>query len=205
MIRSLHRIRFPALILAAVLAAGCVSRPASPSLYDLGPLPAATALTDARRLPAIALNDARSPAWLGTPLMYYRLLYANDLQPRPYAESRWIMPPTQLLRQRLALRIADAGGVVSSSRDSGATLPVLQLDIDDFSHVFTAPDASTGRLSVRATVFNGRRLAAQRTFRQEVPASSGDAQGGALALSAASDALITDLLQWLATLPVANP
>lgn len=204
-----HLARHVLFLLLSCLLSACVTRPPNPGLYDLGPLPAsATGYAQAGKspaLPAIALTDPRSPSWLASPLMFYRLLYANDQQARAYAESRWVMPPAQLFRQRLAARIADAGGVVASSRDSGPTLPVLQIEIDDFSHVFTTPQSSTGQLSLRASLFNGRKLVAQRTFRQQVPAATGDANGGAQALSRATDAAIAEMLQWLAASPARQP
>lgn len=195
-----RRFLLPAAIVASVFAGGCANRPPSPVLYDLGPPQALPPSVRQADLPAIALTDPRSPSWLSSPLIYYRLLYANDRQPRPYAESRWIMPPAQLFRQRLASQIASAGGIVTSARDSGPTLPVLQMELDDFSHVFTSAQTSSARVSIRASVFDGRKLSAQRTFVQARPAPTSDANGGVTALSQASDAAIADMLQWLSTL-----
>jgi cholesterol transport system auxiliary component len=195
------RCALPALVLSAILATACATGPATPALFDLGPMRPAPGQVRQSELPPIALAEPRSSAWLSSPMMYYRLLYANDRQPRPYTESRWLMPPPQLFKQRLAAQIADAGGVVTSAQDTGPSLPVLQLEIDEFSHIFTAPDTSFGRLSIRVSVFRGRDLVAQRTFQQNVPAPTDDASGGALALSIASDAAIADILQWLSTLP----
>ena len=74
---------------------GCATRGADTAAqYDFGPLPANAAV--ARTLPPISIADINAPAWLDSPLMFYRLSYANQQQTRPYAGSRWSMPPSQL-------------------------------------------------------------------------------------------------------------
>jgi cholesterol transport system auxiliary component len=72
--------------------------------------------------------------------------------------------------------------------------------------VFDAPDRSVGLVRLRATVLEtagGReRLVAQRRFTVQRPAPSADAPGGVRALTAASDAAIEEIAQWLKQLPV---
>lgn len=187
-------------LLASLLLAACASStPAAPAAwYDFGPLPAQAVLPG---LPPLSLAEIGAPAWLDGTGMMYRLAYANPQQPRPYAASRWNMPPAQLLAQRLKTRLAAAGGVVTAAADGALNLPLLRIELDDFSQDFAAPGASTAQVSVRATWFDGRLLLAQKSFTREVPAPSADAPGGARALADASDLLITDLMQWLTTLP----
>lgn len=191
------------LLCAALCLTGCTvqsGRLSSSALYDLGSLPAATGPA----LPSIAISvaDVTPSAWLDSPLMFYRLAYANDQQARAYAQHRWVMQPTQLFGQRLKARIAQAGGVAASAVDGPTNLSLLRIEADDFSHVFTAPAVSYGSIALRASVYHGRTLVAQKSFAVRAPAPSGDAEGGARALASASDMLINDMIAWLATLPL---
>ncbi|MEO8408568.1 MAG: ABC-type transport auxiliary lipoprotein family protein, partial [Oxalobacteraceae bacterium] len=143
-----------------------------------------------------------APTALNNPSMLYRLAYVNDLQARSYAGSRWSMPPAQLLEQRLKARLAQAGTVVLSGREGANTLPVLRIDVDELMQNFSSPQQSQAQLALRATLFNGRTLLASKSFRQLAPAASADAAGGARAMADASDALIDELIAWLAALPL---
>lgn len=189
-----------ALLLTAMLAACALPRSEAPVLFDLGPLPAAAAPAPA--LPPIAVAEVTVPSWLDRPQMYYRLNYANDQQPLAYARSRWSMAPAQLLAQRVKARITQAGGVALSAADGPAGVPVLRIEADDFSQSFSAPGASVGQVALRAAVYKGRALLAQQSFTRQAPAPTADAAGGARALAAASDAAITDMMAWLASLPL---
>ena len=192
------RFSMPALLGCALLCAlltACAGRPHPPSLYDFGPL---RATPDAVAVPPISVADISAPAWLDNTLMFYRLAYSNDLQPLPYAGSRWTMTPSQLLGQRLKSRIAQAGGTVLSATDGAANVPLLRIEVDDFIQSFDSAAQSTGRLSLRASLFHGRTLVGQKTFAQQLPSQSADAPGGARALATASDAAITDIIAWLA-------
>jgi len=133
--------------------------------------------------------------------MLYRLDYVNDMQPRSYAGSRWSMPPAQLLEQRLKARLAQAGTVVLSGSEGANTLPVLRIEVDEVMQHFSSAQQSRAQLGLRATLFNGRTLLAQKSFQQHAPAASADAAGGARAMANASDALIDELIVWLAGLP----
>jgi cholesterol transport system auxiliary component len=190
-------------LISAMLLDGCaVTRTEAPTLFDLGPMRATPAEASLPPLPPIAVADVTVPNWLDRPLMFYRLNYANDQQPHPYAKSRWSMPPAQLIAQRLKARIAQAGGVVLSASDGAAGVPVLRIEADDFSQSFDAPGQSIGRIALRASAFKGRSLVAQKTFIQQINVSGEDAEGGARALAQASDAAISDMIRWLATLPL---
>lgn len=171
------------------------SKTDSLSLYDLGPLPAA-ASNNAAPL-ALSIAEVNTPSWLDSPMMYYRLIYTNEQQPRAYAGSRWAMPPGQLLSQRLKARLAQAGGVAVAASDGAANLPLLRIDADDFTQSFDSPTQSKGHLALRASLFDGRKLVAQKTFVQQAPALSADAAGGAKALANATDAAIADMMRWL--------
>ncbi|HJV87194.1 MAG TPA: ABC-type transport auxiliary lipoprotein family protein [Noviherbaspirillum sp.] len=186
--------------LHAMLLTGCAIRPTeSATLYDLGPLHTKQSGT-LPALPPLSVADIQVPAWLDSTMFYFRLNYANDQQPRPYAHARWIEPPGQLLVQQLKSRIAQAGGIVLPASDGAINIPVLRIEADDFTQYFEAPGRSTARVGLRAAVYRGRVLVAQKSLSHEAPAPSADAAGGAKALAAASDAAISDLIMWLGTL-----
>lgn len=187
-----------AAVLALVLVAGCASKAETPTQYDLGRLPGVTA-TGAGALPPISVADVNAPAWLDSNMMFFRLAYANEQQPRPYANSRWTMPPAQLFQQRLKARLAQAGGTVLAMSDAALNVPLLRIDLDDFTQTFDSPDRSQAAIQVRASLFNGRQLLAQKSFSGQAPTSSADAAGAARAFVAANDAVINDLMNWLAT------
>jgi cholesterol transport system auxiliary component len=205
MTKNLERMLILCALLGAALGiatvSGCATHSAEAAAqYDFGPLPASAA--PARKLPPVGIADISAPAWLDSPLMFYRLGYANQQQTRPYAGSRWSMPPPQLFGQRLKARIAQAGGVVLAAADGATNMPVLRIDADDMIQNFDSSTHSSAQLSVRVSLFGGRSLLAQKTFNRQVAAASADAPGGAAALAAASDALIGDLIDWLASLPL---
>ncbi|SFC21200.1 ABC-type transport auxiliary lipoprotein family protein [Collimonas sp. OK412] len=184
--------------LALALVAGCASKVDAPTQYDLGLLPPAAA-TAAPALPAVSVADVNAPAWLDNNMMYFRLAYANQLQPRPYAASRWTMPPAQLFQQRLKSRLAQAGGTVLAMSDAALNIPLLRIDMDDFTQTFDTPSHSLATLQVRASLFNGRTLLAQKSFSRQAATPSADAAGAASAFVAANDGVIDELMSWLAT------
>lgn len=189
------------LALLCALLAGCASRAASPDLYDFGPLPAVSAAS-AGTAPALSIAAVQAPAALNSQQMLYRLAYVNDLQTRSYAGSRWSMAPAQLLEQRLKARLAQAGAVVLSGGEGANTLPTLRIEVDELIQNFSSPQQSEAQLALRATLFNGRTPLAQKSFRRQAAAASADAGGGARAMASASDALIGELIAWLAAVPL---
>ncbi|SFB29943.1 cholesterol transport system auxiliary component [Collimonas sp. OK607] len=188
-------------LVAIALVAGCASKVDAPTQFDLGLLPATATSTStaATALPAISLADVNAPAWLDNNMMYFRLAYANQQQPRPYANSRWTMPPAQLFQQRLKTRVAQAGGTVLAMSDAALNIPVLRIDLDDYTQTFDTPSHSLATLQIRASLFNGRVLLAQKSFSRQMATPSADAAGAASAFVAANDGVIDDLMSWLAT------
>lgn len=187
----------------ALLLGGCASRGPLPTYYDFGPPASPVAVQAATpALPVLVIADANGPSWLDNQRMYYRLLYADAQQSRPYAYNRWNTPPLQLLSQRLKTRIAQGGIKVLATTDAAAGIPLLRIDVDDFSQNFDTEKQSSGQVTLRASLFRGHVLVDQKTFSRNSPAGSADAQGGAQALASASDAIAADLLAWLGTLTI---
>ncbi|ATQ73080.1 ABC transporter [Massilia violaceinigra] len=187
---------------ATLLLAGCASeKPALNTTFDFGP---ATNAAQAARAPiaAVVVGEVTGSAALDSERMYYRLNYSDPLQARAYANSRWSATPLQMVTQRLKSRIAQSGAKVLSVSDASDGVPILRLEIDDFTHNFDSQAQSHGQLVLRASLFQGHKLIDQKTFDRKNPATSMDAGGGARALAGATDTVAADVIAWLATLPL---
>jgi cholesterol transport system auxiliary component len=191
-----------ALAASALLLAGCASNKAAQesTTYDFGTAGAQQAAPpSAPAVPALVVMDATGPAALENERMYYRLNYADALQARTYANSRWASSPLQMVTQRFKTRLAQSGMKVLTATDASTGVPLLRVEVDDFVHAFSGVAQSEGQLTLRASLFNDHRLVDQRTFSRSTPAASADAPGGARALAASTDAVAADILAWLAT------
>lgn len=203
--RFMTRAARPLLIATALLLAGCASGGKGPSgntLYDFGSsAPAAdpAGVNRAAAVPALVITDVTGNAAFDNERMFYRLNYSDPLQARSYANSRWSSTPLQMLTQRFKSRVAQAGVKVLSATDASAGVPLLRIDLDDFTHTFDSTSQSYGQLVLRASLFQGHTLVDQRTFSRKANAASADAAGGARALAQAADAVSADMIGWLAT------
>lgn len=196
----------PVVLALAVISGGCVSS-SQPNpratIYDLGVMPAPIPAQQPKlNLPPLAIARVTASEWLNGPQMYYRLAYANAQQPRPYAQTQWSMSPARLFEERIKSHIGQAGGQVLSATVGITRLPTLRIEINDFTHVFDSPEKSHTSLGVRIALLDGRNLIAQRSFERRVPAPTPDANGGAKAMAQANDAVMGDILQWLASLQI---
>jgi cholesterol transport system auxiliary component len=153
-------------------------------------------------LPVLVLAEVESSAALDSTALLYRLGYSDE-QLRPYAQARWSMAPAQLVRQRLREQLGQRRAVVQVAQGLVAVKPamILHLELDEFSHWFETAERSSGLVRMRATLAQPEggveRLLAQRSFVVQRAASSADAAGGVRALTAATDALILEIEQWL--------
>jgi cholesterol transport system auxiliary component len=190
-------------ILAAALAlllSACASQKGQPTTqFDFGPAAPAQAAAQGS-LGSVVVTDVTGSSALDNERMFYRLSYADPLQARTYANSRWTANPLQLLTQRFKTRLAQAGARVLSETDAASGIPLLRIDVDEFVQDFGGVSQSTGVVAVRASVFQGHTLVDQRSFRQAAAATSADAAGGARALAASTDAVAADIVAWLGTL-----
>ncbi len=207
-IKRLARVRRVASLFgAAMLLAGCsvLDKPTRSVVFDFGPAAASVAaplLATPRQ--TIALAEVEAASALDSTAVLYRLAYADAQQLQPYAQARWSMPPAQLLQQRLRQSLMQSTRVTREG-DVAAQRPlVLRLELDEFSQMFDAPGSSIGQVRVYATVLQsssgGERLLAQRGFVAQRPAPSADAAGGVRALTAATDAVVADIAQWMSGL-----
>ncbi|WP_345812665.1 ABC-type transport auxiliary lipoprotein family protein [Paraburkholderia sp. PREW-6R] len=182
------------LLAFGLLASGCAGTPAAISdiRYDLGPpSPAASA----GAMPAVKVLDVAAPDMLETDKLMYRLSYADSQQTAAYANSHWTMTPSQLLTQRLRGALSSRGTVLTGA--DGVSAPVLKVDLSEFEQVFDSRSESHASVTARATLIQSGKVIGQRTFISRAPSSSGDAAGGAQALAAASDDLVSQIGAWL--------
>ena len=210
--------RFCSLFLVTLLLGACSALPDKPvraSMYDFGPGPfGVQPATRPSPLPPLALAEISTPGGvLDNQAVVYRLAYDNVQQLRPYSLARWSMPPALLVRQRLrdtlsirrAVLNAGEGPALNRGANFGVLPRVLQLELEEFSHLFESPGSSVGLLRMRATLVEttptGEKLLAQRNFTVQRPATSADAVGGVRALTAATDAAIEEISSWLQQIP----
>ena len=201
-------------------------KPVRPTVYDFGPGAVAVQPANRMALlPALALDEVQASAAQDSTAVLYRLTYADAQSLKPYAQARWSMTPAQLLRQRLrehlGLRRAvlnpgegNASGATVATRPDSITTPaatpattsatppvLLRVELEEFTQLFESPTASTGLLRLRATALRaspqGEKLLGQRSFIVQRPAPSADAAGGVRALTAATDAVVEEVEQWL--------
>jgi cholesterol transport system auxiliary component len=197
---------------SALAACALPDKPTRPVLYDFGPgALEPRAQTRMAPLPPIALAEVEVAGLLDGSAVLYRLGYADAHQLRPYANARWSASPAVLLRARLRDALGERRTVfnleegASQARVGGLTPRVLRIELEEFSHYFDGPAQSRGVVRLRATVLEnttaGEQLIAQRLVVASRPAPSDDAPGGVRALSAASDAAVADIGEWLQQLP----
>lgn len=184
---------------------GCATsiQPVRPALYDFGPGPLSVTPTPAANAhqPLILGNVDTHPA-LDSLTVYYRLNYAADQQLKPYSQARWSMAPAQLIRQRLNEQLGQSRALLNpgeSGQVGNAAPATLRVDLEEFSQLFSTPSQSTGLIRLRATLI--RPSQTPRVIQHSVviqrPAPSADALGGVKALTAATDAAVRDIDDWL--------
>ena len=181
-------------------------KPARPTLYDFGPGAGALAPAAPVGLPLV-LAEVEAGGALESTAMNYRLGYGDIHQLRPYALARWTAPPAQLVRQRLRDHLGrdrpvlDSGPAAALARRTDGRSHLLRVELEEFSQLFDNEKDSRGVIRLRCTLLEtgsgGERLLAQRNFFGERPAQSGDASGGARALTAATDAVAQDVAAWV--------
>jgi cholesterol transport system auxiliary component len=167
--------------------------------YDFGGL-GAMATASGSRVPLGAI-DVQAASWLSGPDMHFRLAYAEPLQRRSYAESRWAAPPAELLEAFLKRRIA------YGQAEPGGTGCRLRLALDELEQRFDDPQGSSAVLEVRAQLsfLRGAEALAQRSFLIQKAAPAPDARGGAAAARDAMQALADGIVGWLGELSRDKP
>ena len=195
-VRSIGRL---CAVLCALIASACSlgNGKGEIAAYDFGAAPGAREGGPRLRQPLL-VYEVGGPAWMDSTSIHYRLAYRDASRPQAYAGSRWVMPPAALLTNRLRQRLAGTGGGVILPAD-GVRAPVaLRVELDEFTQVFDAENRSRAVVRLRASLVGSGSLIAQKAFSVDKPAASQDAEGGVRALTAASDEMLEQLLDWIA-------
>jgi cholesterol transport system auxiliary component len=80
-------------------------------------------------------------------------MYADAQQARSYAYNRWAANAPAAADAALKARIAQAGVKVLTTTDASGGLPILRLEMDDFSHSFDSPGPKQASIVLRASLF----------------------------------------------------
>lgn len=151
---------------------------------------------------SILISDASAPSWLDNTAIYYRLAYHNSAQLHRYANSRWITSPTVMLTQRMRDQIADnTGNQVIRNNNTAKAEYIVHIELEEFMQIFDSTQRSHGSIALRASLIRHgtRNLIAQNYFSTQVAAPTSDANGAVMALSNASDELISNVIEWMIT------
>jgi len=185
-----------ALLLCAVLLAGCVSllpkqKPAQLYRFDNGAPAAATPTEAGRAFGVFKGRVAFDRAAAGD-----RILTVNGQQVAYIAEARWAAPAVILFDQALSRAFDDSGGPARlvGRGQSGNSQYVLQLDVRDFAAVYEAGPESAPVILVRIraslTRQGDRALIAEQTLESRVQTSDNRVS----AIAAGFDKAVTDTL-----------
>jgi cholesterol transport system auxiliary component len=166
--------------------AGCGggSTAPEPRLFDLGINPPSASL------PPVRVVSVRAVAPFENTDMLYRLAWRNAAEIGAFANSRWAAPPAELLRKQL-LRAAN----------EGAGKCGLELEIQEFTQVFSAKEASDARLELRAWLAVASGRIASRGWSIVEPNAGADAISGAAAFARATDRAVAEIGRWIAAQP----
>lgn len=174
--------RVLSIVLVALGLYGCGGAPhQEPRTFDLG------LEAPGVRLPAVRVAGVRALAPFDSADMQYRLAYRNAAEIAVYANSRWAATPAEMFRKQLLRAAGDGQGKCS-----------LEVEIQEFSQVFAAKEASEARLDLRASVRGG----AARTVSIVEPNAGADAASGAAAAARAVNRAITELGAWVGAQPL---
>lgn len=120
--------------------------------------------------------------------MNYRLAWRNAAEIAPFANSRWAATPAEMLRKQL----------LRSASEQTAKCGV-RMEIQEFTQVFTAKDASEARLELRVWLGTapGKPIAS-RGWNVVEPNAGADAASGAAALARAVNRAVGEIGGWVA-------
>ena len=169
------------MLLLLALLAGCAGNAAdsAPRSFDLGTAPPSA------KFPALRVASRAVAPFEGAQ-MFYRLSWRNPAELGAYANSQWAAPPAELLRKQV---IRAAG--------EGVGKCALELEIQEFTQVFTAKDASEARIEARVSLLNGQIRLASRGMTAIEPGAGPEASSGATAMARAAERLMQELAGWI--------
>ena len=164
-----------------MLLAGCGGNAADPSprAFDLG-ITAPTA-----KFPALRVAS-RAVAPFDGPQMYYRLAWRNPAELADYSHSQWAAPPAELLRKQ-----------VLRSAGEGVGKCTLEIEVQEFTQVFTSKEASEARIEARVSLATGTARIASRGIAVVETGAGGEAASGTAAMARAADRALAELAAWV--------
>jgi len=170
------------------LLAGCGGNAVDPAprFFDLGIAPASA------KFPALRVAS-RGVAPFDGAQMFYRLAWRNPAELAEYAHSQWVAPPSELLRKQ-----------VLRSTGEGAGKCTLELEVQEFTQVFTSKEASEARIEARASLTSGQVRIASRNFAVAEPGAGAEAASGAIAMARAADRTLAELATWVRGQPACS-
>ena len=168
-----------------LLLAGCGGAAApEPRTFDLGLAAPGTAF------PAVRIATVRAVAPFEANDMQYRLAYRSAAEIAVFATSRWAATPAEMLRKQLLRAANEKAGKCS-----------LDVEIQEFTQVFSAKEASDARIELRAWLATSTSRVATRGWSVVEPNAGADAVSGAAAFARAADRAIGELGGWVAAQP----
>ena len=164
-----------------LLLAGCGGNAADPAprAFDLG-IAAPTAKFISLRV------ATRAVAPFDTTQMYYRLAWRNPAELADYSHSQWVAPPAELLRKQ-----------VLRSAGEGVGKCTLEIEVQEFTQVFTTKEASEARIEARVSLSTGTARVASRGLAVVETGAGGEAASGTAAMARAADRALTELAAWV--------
>ena len=173
--------RTAARLAVLMLLAGCGGNSADPSprAFDLG-IAAPTA-----KFPALRVAS-RAVAPFDSSQMYYRLAWRNAAELAEYSHSQWAAPPAELLRKQ-----------VLRSAGEGVGKCTLEIEVQEFTQVFTSKEASEARIEARVSLATGTARIASRGVAVVETGGGGEAASGTAAMARAADRALAELAAWV--------
>jgi len=117
--------------------------------------------------------------------MQYRLAYRNPAEIAAFINSRWAATPAELFRKQLLRAANEKTGKCS-----------LDLEIQEFTQVFSAREASEAHIELRAWLRSAG--VTTRGWNLIEPNAGADAISGAAAFARAANRAIGELSGWVA-------
>ena len=171
--------RFACLLLIAI--GGCGGSAPEPKTFDLGLAPPSAVL------PAVRVASVRAVAPFESNDMMYRLAFRDAAEIAAFANTRWAATPAELLRKQMLRASGDKTGKC-----------ILDVEIQEFTQVFSAKETSEARIELRAWLGAGGTRAVSRGLSVVEPNAGADAVSGAAAFARAADRAVGELGGWIA-------
>jgi cholesterol transport system auxiliary component len=138
-------------------------------------------------LPALRTVSVRATAPFDGQEMHYRLAWRDTAEIAAFGQSRWAAPPSDLVRRHF-LRATPSGTLAKCA---------LEIELQDFTQVFRAREASEARIELRVALVAGNGRVATRGVTITEPDAGTNAAAGAPAFARATERAIGELAAWI--------